>query len=38
MAQQWDKLTRYIKDQILICELSVYKSGKMKSVTAEECS
>lgn len=36
MAQQWVKLTRYIKDQILICELGVYKSGKPKSVTAEE--
>lgn len=36
MTQQRVKLPRYIKDQILICELGVYNSSKTKSVTAEE--
>lgn len=36
MTQQWVKLSRYITDQILICDLSVYNSSKTKPVTAEE--
>lgn len=36
MTWQWVKLPKYIKDQILICELSVSNSSKTKCVTAEE--
>lgn len=36
MTPQWVKLPKYVKDQILICELSVSNSSKTKCVTAEE--
>lgn len=36
MKQWWVKLPRYIKDQILICELNVYNFSKTKYVTSEE--